>query len=266
MAGVVRSFAFAGLSLAVLGACGRINIGGVGSDGMPGDDANGDGPRVCSNPSGHDEDGDGIDDVCDLCPHRADPNQENRDHDGVGDACDPRPDTPGDSIVRFDPFTSQRADFMSLTTGMQLFDGESLQLDTRGTSWAGFYPSTIGVDTLIISGSQGVRGTAGLELLSLFVEKDPQKYQCEEYEPSPHMSYSETLDGTNYSNIDVQPLAGPPMGPFELQLAHRGPNIECRFNGSVSMAPKPAFTGDTVSINVIDEVVTLDWLIQIRSE
>jgi hypothetical protein len=53
---------------------------------------------------GHDEDGDGVDDGCDVCPEIADPDQADRDGDGIGDACDPNPDDPHDVLVVFDSF------------------------------------------------------------------------------------------------------------------------------------------------------------------
>ena len=48
-----------------------------------------------------DKDGDGVGDVCDVCPLVADPLQADADQNGIGDACesgdDPGPgDTPGD--------------------------------------------------------------------------------------------------------------------------------------------------------------------------
>jgi hypothetical protein len=46
----------------------------------------------CIRPSGNDEDGDGIDDNCDNCPKKPNPNQEDSDNDGVGDRCDSCPD------------------------------------------------------------------------------------------------------------------------------------------------------------------------------
>ena len=35
---------------------------------------------------GHDEDGDGVDDACDVCPHLSDASQPDGDSDRVGDA------------------------------------------------------------------------------------------------------------------------------------------------------------------------------------
>src|SRR5438128_1554131 len=55
--------------------------------------------------TGHDEDGDGVGDACDVCPHVPDPQQLDSDGDGVGDACDPEPMNPRQQIVFFDPFT-----------------------------------------------------------------------------------------------------------------------------------------------------------------
>jgi hypothetical protein len=71
----------------VLASCGRIGFDP--SDGVV--------TPVCMVPVGHDEDHDGIDDACDVCPHVADGPQLDRDGDRVGDACDPDPDTGGSS-------------------------------------------------------------------------------------------------------------------------------------------------------------------------
>lgn len=54
---------------------------------------------ACSIPpfAGHDEDGDGIRDEDDPCPHIAGPDGSiDSDGDGIGDACDPAPNDPGD--------------------------------------------------------------------------------------------------------------------------------------------------------------------------
>ncbi len=75
--------------------CGRIDFGAVGGGGT----GDGGGP-LCT--GGHDEDGDGIPDACDVCPTVVDLDQADRDGDGVGDACDPRPDTPGDYLAVFE--------------------------------------------------------------------------------------------------------------------------------------------------------------------
>jgi hypothetical protein len=57
----------------------------------------------------HDEDGDGLDDLCDNCPDQANPNQADTDGDGVGDVCDPDP-AAANSIARFISFVEPRID------------------------------------------------------------------------------------------------------------------------------------------------------------
>ena len=52
-------------------------------------------------PVGHDEDGDGIDDACDVCPYVFDPDQLDSDGDRVGDVCDPEPFNPVQHFVLF---------------------------------------------------------------------------------------------------------------------------------------------------------------------
>jgi hypothetical protein len=60
-------------------------------------------PDVPAN--GHDEDGDGIPDSADNCPHLANADQKDTDGDRVGDVCDPEPTTPRQSIILFSPMT-----------------------------------------------------------------------------------------------------------------------------------------------------------------
>lgn len=57
-----------------------------------------------ANADQHDEDLDLVGDACDGCPHVATAATDS-DGDGVWDGCDPHPSTPGDMLVRFEPFT-----------------------------------------------------------------------------------------------------------------------------------------------------------------
>jgi hypothetical protein len=66
---------------------------------------------VCIDPVHHDEDGDTLDDACDVCPTWFDPDQRDADGDGLGDACE----VPGNpalltAVAAFDSFWPSRLD------------------------------------------------------------------------------------------------------------------------------------------------------------
>ena len=93
--------------------CGRLGFsGGSSVDGsvVP------DGPArdIASCALIHDEDGDGLDDACDPCPHLAEQTDDS-DGDGVGDACDPQPALAKQRIAFFDTFETTRLEWGGLS-------------------------------------------------------------------------------------------------------------------------------------------------------
>ena len=72
-------------------------------------------------PGFHDEDGDGFEDRCDMCPGVPNPDQADTLEaipDGVGDACDPSPSVTGDRLALFITFEEPNAfDDWSVVTG-----------------------------------------------------------------------------------------------------------------------------------------------------
>jgi hypothetical protein len=72
----------------LLAGCGRIGFGTT------------DAGMDTTAPIGHDEDGDGIADVDDLCPHLPGPHDDG-DGDHVGDDCDPEPLNPRQTLTLF---------------------------------------------------------------------------------------------------------------------------------------------------------------------
>ena len=99
--------------------------------------------RRCLEPIGHDEDSDGVDDACDVCPQLAD-DQRDADGDLVGDACDLASTI--EERLLFDPFVAMRSEWTY--DGMGTFNGDSITIPGIGRS---------GVMTL--AGTPGRTGT-----------------------------------------------------------------------------------------------------------
>jgi hypothetical protein len=180
--------------------------------------------------AGHDEDGDGIADALDNCPHVSNATQLDSDGDNVGEACDPRPSIATESIVYFDPFTESRPEWRSAGAGATVaFDGESLFADTRTGLFTLHMDLSPQVDVLEIGGMIGQRGST-IEQLTLSVRQvdDPRAY-CELYDGgSPILSAVYTLDSVVYNPIESSNLVAPlENGPFVLRLTHAAQQVTC---------------------------------------
>ena len=82
-------------------------------------------------PIGHDEDGDGLGDTADPCPHVSGDDGD-RDGDGVGDACDPDPAVAGDRIRVFSTLRAGDHPFADISPLVQEDDGLSYAGDITG--------------------------------------------------------------------------------------------------------------------------------------
>ncbi|MBA3540165.1 MAG: hypothetical protein H0T79_11100 [Deltaproteobacteria bacterium] len=105
------------LAVVALAACGR-----VGFEPGPADGA-----------FGHDEDGDGVADVTDVCPHLPGA-QLDRDGDGIGDDCDPEPDLDHQRLVRFATLTPEDQPFTLNMEGAWSPGADSIHTD--GSAYA----------------------------------------------------------------------------------------------------------------------------------
>ncbi len=254
----------------MLAGCGRLEFGAAP---MP-DAALEPDARSCT-AAGHDEDKDGIDDACDVCPHLPDPTQADRDDDRVGDACDPRPDTPTERIVFFDPFTVKRPEW-NFINGTPTFDGQSLTIDARTAMFVAVLDSSPTDDVLAIGGRLGA-GSPNRnrqQTISLYAT-NPQTLYCELYFDSgqPKFSLTYTLDGAAYNNVDETPAQAPlENADFSLTFAYSPATTSCDTAYPVT---KPRLSGRPpagfgaprdIAFSVMGLVGRYDWFIQIRSD
>lgn len=87
--------------------------------------------------TGHDEDGDGFPDGCDVCPTVRDGAQRDGDGDGVGDACDPRPTIDGDYIQLLDVHTGPSTTYYLLDSSYS-YEGDALRLGSTSSYGAAY--------------------------------------------------------------------------------------------------------------------------------
>lgn len=173
MIGAVRCYRYA--LICVLAAC-RLEF-----DALPHDAA----PDALDALTGHDEDGDGLPDAVDPCPHIAG-DASDSDDDRVGDACDPRPSTPGDAYVAFATMQAGDTLFDAVANATQEADSLRYIGDHALTR-------TLAIGTLRIE--------LGWEILGL--EANPQHQIAVGVEGSDPYYFAELNDNQGTNNLAV---------------------------------------------------------------
>jgi hypothetical protein len=182
------------LAIIVLSGCGRLAFD----------------PKQCA-PAGHDEDLDGIDDACDVCPHIADSAQADMDGDGVGDNCDPNPTSPREHIEFFDPFTTPRPQWRFTGTAVPIYSGDSLMSDTRIGGMGSHFTIVPATDYFEVGGFVGASVTTRQRQLTVMAFHGPGLYFCELGQPvnrSPFWQFTYTPDGASFVGGAVVGLTG----------------------------------------------------------
>lgn len=267
-----------------LSGCGRLAFDALGDAAAPGDTGADDGPgdggpadgladalAACATPAGHDEDGDGIDDACDVCPHRADAQQLDADGDGVGDACDPSNSTSQD-IVYFDPFTVQRPEWTFTGGAPYTFTGDGVLVDTMPGTGEHISLLLAPEADLFELGGEVMTGYTGARQLTVYAEQGPARYYCELFNDTTFfVALTHTLDSSTFTGDDYTSLSG----AFEnhgLTLAmERAPGnaVACHSSwpGATDLAATvPAsIVADRVGMYMQRIVVRIDYFVQIRT-
>jgi hypothetical protein len=251
--------------LALLVGCGRLEFATVRPDG--GD---------ATSCRGHDEDGDGVPDACDNCPHLPNPEQADGDGDHVGDACDPRPETPHERIAVFETFETDNGDW-DFGGAKTEFANDGVRIDTLGSNVLvglriGGLPAN---DTYTLGGHVNATNGTGHQITLVAAASGTTFYYCE-LQGSPtsaKLGETFTYDNTAFTVVDSAPIAGFDMGTFVLQLEQIArPSITCAtvWNGTPASVTSSAVPTDIVpsfvafGFNGAD--ATFDYFIDIRTD
>ena len=256
------------LVIALVAAC-RWNFDAVGTDGGPG------GPDATDAPAGHDEDGDGVPDSTDTCPH-VDGDQADRDGDGVGDLCDPAPDTAGEQLVLFDPMITGSG--FEVVSASWEDAGDAYRCDASTEFCEIKRPLVfdrgiveIGVDVVVHVDTAPQHQIS----ISLFdTPLDPYDY-VEVYETGTSAGYAAvtSFDGTTYLPLTMQAMtSGIHTGRLRLQYAVTAPTptvgVTARWSPEVYETSVPIANhaaGSFVAISAQGLVVELAYIAAIAA-
>jgi hypothetical protein len=229
--------------------------------------------RTCPNATGHDEDGDGVDDACDGCPHIADPTQPDRDGDGVDDACDPHPDTPGDKIAFFDPFTAPRSAWTFPQT-QPTYSGDDLAVDVAATGYFSGELALFGSNAVYTMGFAILATGGSNDQILIGLDQDGNhSYYCELLDApgsSPAFGYTDN-EGGMFNRFDTGSMPALALASeVVLTTTNAPPNAACTTSwpaqpDMLSGAIPPGMTPAYVLVGVDGLRIAIHWFVVITS-
>lgn len=253
--------------------CGRFGFadhpdGGLTVDAIDASDAAAD-AFVCM-PVGHDEDGDGVDDACDVCPHLLG-TQADGDGDRVGDLCDPEPANPRQRIVVFDPFESLMSPWTAF--GGAVVQGGKLRIGIPNGARYVTRPYTFGTDVLAVGGSTGNAGTGNRVVAITMASSSLARFYCEMFDDTATtaLKFTYTFDNVAYTIADQAPAATQVMnGTGRFSMATVGTTATCQTNWHgedlTASASIPAITVDQILLYGETVDASFDYFVQIHTD
>jgi hypothetical protein len=256
--------------LALVAACGRLGFDDRGTrDAAAIADARPDAP------AGHDEDGDGIPDALDNCPHIANADQADSDGDGVGDVCDPEPAIPRQHIAFFDPLVGDP--FMLNDATLFTSTGDALVADGTSTAAVMVLPLAIGDDLIQVAGSIVALGDISGRQVSMTSTVDttgPYDYAELFQDDDAHYIAVSHYNGSAYGPISAQDLgADVATGPFTFAWSPAASTESAAlvvdlgnaaFGAQATLDESPA--GSVLQIDTTKLVVQFDYIVAIETD
>ena len=221
-------------------------------------------------PAGHDEDADGVDDACDVCPHLVGA-QADADGDRVGDACDPEPMNPRQRIVVFDPFESLLPAWTAF--GGAIVQGGKLRIGVANGARYVTRPYTVGTDLLVVGGTTGNAGAANRVVAITLASSSLARFYCEMFDDTAAsaLKFTYTFDNVAYTIADQDPAAVQMTnGAGRFSMATAGTTATCQssWHGEAltASAAIPAITVDQLLLYAENIDVSLDYFVQIHTD
>jgi hypothetical protein len=177
----------------LLAACGRIDFAARAIDAV----------------TGHDEDGDGVPDSIDVCPHIPDPAQLDSDGDGIGDVCDPEPDNPRQHLALFATMQPGDQPIELFGTGTWTQEADSVHFDGDQDGDLGLVFSATNVRIAIGFDVEQVVGDASLQhQVSLGYDLGTVPYYFVELDQEGAFEAADVtyFDGTGFDEVATTPL------------------------------------------------------------